>query len=236
MTRSHPPAPSLSRLAALALVGVVGCGGGSDPGSVHMAGTPGAAESGRGIAPRQAMAAGLEATPTARKHKIELGPDRTLVLERAATGTWTLADSGTVHELVRTGDDLEVRTKGTTTAKGRLKGDKLELARGDGSPLVSVGFKPDKVKLQLPGGALWELKHKEDKIKVTRGEAEIGKVKHYPDTGKLKVKDASDVEVAALKDWPGLAGAPGVFLIERAGEIDAAGRAALLLVLAALDR
>ena len=95
---------------------------------------------------------------------------------------------------------------------GTLRGGKLALQDGAGKLVVEVSFSAEKVKATV-GDRVYELKVSEDKIKVRLGEESYGKVKYYPDTGKVKAKDDEENTVIESKSFDRNTGALGAFLI-----------------------
>jgi hypothetical protein len=152
---------------------------------------------------------------------------------------WELRDGGQTYALESTGGyAFKFYEGGSLTAEAGFKEDKLKFKSGDGTLWLKLKFKreegKEKIKVSLveEEAEPWALKIKEDKVKVEKGETEVGKVKYYPDTGKLKLKDAQDNEVASTKDLNRLSAALGVFLID----LDPGRRYCLLLTLLALGK
>lgn len=102
-------------------------------------------------------------------------------------------------------------------AEVKYKEDSIKLVDGNEKLLYKIKFSDDKIKIadneemEKP----FELKRKsEEKTEIRdRSGNEIGNVKFYPDTGKLKVKDSQEKEVLVLKNYKNSA-APGVILFE----------------------
>lgn len=109
----------------------------------------------------------------------------------------------------------------------------------DGQTVAEVRFRDNGFKLRTPQGALlWKVKQypdgrvkvsdndenlnayslrprPDDRVKVKREEAELGKVKFYPERGLIKVKDASETERFATPS-DRLSAAYGVLLMDDA--------------------
>ena len=108
------------------------------------------------------------------------------------------------------------------------------MAAPDKTGYLVVKMKPGKIKIALSEGSEpFSLKFKENKVKVKRGDEVFGKVKFYPDTGKLKVKDKDNKPVARIKNAGKLRAAPGVFLIK---DLDRDRRDFLLALLFGLGK
>ena len=86
---------------------------------------------------------------------------------------------------------------------------------GVDSPFLTFSISSDKVKLPFSSPANpWEIKIKAEKVKVVHGDTIFGKVKYYPESGKLKAKDAAGNTLAEMRGVGGLSAALGVFLVE----------------------
>lgn len=103
-------------------------------------------------------------------------------------------------------------------AKIKYKDDSIKLVDDSEKLLFKVKIKEDKIKIadNEEMTAPYELKSKSaEKIEIRdQSGNEIGNVKFYPDTGKLKVKDAENKEILILKNYKSSA-APGVILFEK---------------------
>lgn len=124
------------------------------------------------------------------------------------SGSWSVKvkDGGAKYKLIK-GDDAVV-------AEAKLKDGKLKFKDASGNLYFKVKIKDDKLKVYLEEeGVPWEIKFKEDKVKVVKEEAEHGKVKYYPDNGKLKAKDKDGNEVASMKEFGKLSGGLAPFLM-----------------------
>lgn len=100
-------------------------------------------------------------------------------------------------------------------ASGRFKGEKITLTAETGGWFLSLKVKPGKIKV-FPdtSSSPFEFKVKPGKVKVVYGGVDYGKVKYYPDTGKLKAKDSMGNTVAEMRGLYTLNAAPGAFLVE----------------------
>jgi hypothetical protein len=152
-------------------------------------------------------------------------------VKRESENKWTLAEGGKTYAIVLGAAEHQLFAGGKQVATAKLKEDKLKVA---GDVTFQLKFKADKIKLSLSeGGPEWDLKYKEDKVKVVKGETELGKVKYYPDKGKLKVKDAGEQELAVSRDIGGLTAAPAPLLIP---ELSPEQRDLIMLTLFAMNK
>ncbi|MBU1171361.1 MAG: hypothetical protein KKD44_17520 [Proteobacteria bacterium] len=137
-------------------------------------------------------------------------------IEYGSDGGWEYRQGGEIYGLEKDQAGVLVFNKGyQMIATGRFKGDKLDMATGTGDGFLFVKVTADKIKFGASSTTMsWEFKIKPDKIKIVYGSMEYGKVKYYPDTGKIKAKDKSDKTVAEIKDSKGLTAAPGAFLVD----------------------
>lgn len=140
-------------------------------------------------------------------------------------------------------EKLEINFEGVTAElkarsndKGRLK--YKESSQGQDKAVVAeVKYKEESIKLvDEKEQLLFKIKFSEDKIKIANNEDmtspfelktkspekieirdssgnEIGNVKFYADTGKLKVKDNQEKEILVIKNFK-LSAAPGVILFK----------------------
>ena len=168
------------------------------------------------------------------KYKIEAGGS-VIVVSQQGGKKWSASEGGTTHT-VAIGDDNSVTfSEGAKElAKGAIRGDKLVMTLEGNKRAMELRIRDDKIKVALAeGGDPWEIKFREDKIKLVRSEKELGKVKYYADTGKLKAKDANEKTVAEVRGVGRLAAGPVAFLIP---DLDAGRRNFILLLLFALGR
>ncbi len=122
---------------------------------------------------------------------IGIGPqDATVELGEASTSQMIV---GRLRESGKRKYELQ---GGRALAEVKPEDDAFKLRTPDGRLLWKVKFKEGKVKIsdneenQHP----YELKDDGDHVKVEDDGKEIGKVRFYPDGGRVKVKDAADAE------------------------------------------
>lgn len=137
-------------------------------------------------------------------------------ISKDVTGDWQFNQGAETYALEKDTKGALVFKKGyQTLASGRFKGEKLDMTTGSGDAFLNLKVTADKIKFSEPGSSTpWELKIKSDKIKLVYGDVEYGKVKYYPETGKIKAKDRMGKTVAEIRDHSGLTAAPGAFLAE----------------------
>ncbi len=101
-----------------------------------------------------------------------------------------------------------------TLAEGKFRGSKLEMKSINGNLYLKLKITAEKIKINWnTGDDTWSLKRKESKIKAKYNDMDYGKIKYYPDNGKLKVKDRFDTVVAEIDKFDRLCFAPGAFLM-----------------------
>ncbi len=130
--------------------------------------------------------------------------------------TFSATEAGSTVSVTVAKDGTVTCKKGSTIlATGKRGADKIELMGPSGRFFMWVRFRADKTKLsfQVEEAEPYSFKVREDKIKVGKGETVLGKVKYYPDNGKVKVKDVNEAEVAVSRDLGRLSAAPGVLLL-----------------------
>jgi hypothetical protein len=102
-------------------------------------------------------------------------------------------------------------------AEVKYKDDSIKLVDEKEQLLFKIKFKDEKIKIadNEEMNTPFELKSKGPEKTEIRDKSgnEIGNVKFYPETGKLKVKDAANNEKLILKNYHNSA-APGVILFE----------------------
>ena len=134
--------------------------------------------------------------------KILLSPGPTEIKIKALEGgVWEAKGAGGQYRLEPgKGDKLIFTLPDQTRIEAVVQVDRAKFKR-NGDLWLGVKLYPDKIKVDLTesGSGDWEYKDKGDKIKVYRGEGQTGKVKYYPETGKLKAKDNDEKEVAVIK-------------------------------------
>jgi hypothetical protein len=103
------------------------------------------------------------------------------------------------------------------TLVAEQKGEKIKVAR-KGKPWLEVKVTTEKIKVYSPENETneWDLKFKGDKIKVSRGNVDLGRVKYHPDTGKLKAKNPDGTEIAVCKGGHKLSAFVAPFLMRDA--------------------
>jgi len=165
-----------------------------------------------------------------------------LVNGKAFVGTasgsdaWTMTVEGQTYSLSRQADGTLSFTQGSTRiASGKLSGDTLVM-NGAEKPFLTVKIGAEKIRFSLVAGDPDPLlfKFKDDKIKVGRDTFEIGKVKFYADTRKLKAKTEAEVEVAVARDCERLSAVLAPFLLEK--ELPLEQRVFLALLMMSLGR
>jgi hypothetical protein len=171
-----------------------------------------------------------------RQFTLALAGGRTVVVEKAAEGRWASREAGDSYLLAADGGGFRFEKNGALVATGKLADGKLKWKAPGGAVLLKIKLKEDKLKVfpsDDENAAGIELKPREDKYKVLRGEVEIGKVKYYPEKRALKVKDAGEKEVGAVAAVDGLFAGPAAFLV---AEFDASRQHLLMLSLLALGK
>jgi len=172
----------------------------------------------------------LAAAATGTEYHLAAGAN-SFTVKRVSENKWTLSEGGKTFAIVLGGAEHQLFAGDKQVATAKLKEDKLKV---EGDVAFQLKFKADKIKLTLAeGGPEWDLKYKEDKVKVVKGETELGKVKFYPDKGKLKVKDAGEQELAVSRDIGGLTAAPAPLLIP---ELSPEQRDLIMLTLFAMNK
>ncbi len=130
--------------------------------------------------------------------------------------TFSATEAGSTLSVTVAQDGTVTCKKGATVlATGKRGADKIELDEPSGRFYLWVRFKAEKTKVsfQVEEEEPYSFKVRDDKIKVCKGETVLGKVKYYPDSGKVKVKDKNEAEVAVSRDLGRLSAAPGVLLL-----------------------
>ena len=172
----------------------------------------------------------------ARDYKLTYGTSGTDVkISTESEDKWTAIHGADVYGVsLKDSGECMLWTNDKQVAHGNLKAGKLKLLKEDGSGYCELKFKESKIKLYLPGETLaYEIKNKENKVKVVWSEVEYGQVKYYPDTKKLKAKNSSRETVATIKNAEKLTTAPAPFLIP---VLKSAQQLHLMLILYALDK
>lgn len=148
---------------------------------------------------------------------------------------WKLQADGLGLSLTKAADGTVTLRRGeTSVASGRRSGSELLLQATEGR-FLKLELKADKTQVWLTSqGEPFEFKAKSDEVKVRQGKTELGKVKFYPDTGKLKAKNAAEEEVALVRGSTKATAALGAFLLP--GEIPLEQKLLVFLLLVAVDR
>ncbi len=159
---------------------------------------------------------------------------RVMEIQETRPGAWTCRADGNRLVVEVTGGDVKLLRDGRRVAAGKVDGARLEVTGADGAAVFSFKFYPDKTKVFLPGRTdPIEFKRKEDKVKVVVKGEEVGKVKYYGDTGKLKAKNAAGEVVAQTRDMGRLSAALAPFVV---ADLNEDLRIQLCLVLLALGK
>lgn len=110
---------------------------------------------------------------------------------------------------------LTFRLPDGSQADGKQNGNALSLRQGN-NLFLEVKLTPAKIEIRPPDQDvfIWELKFKEDKIKVFKRGEILGEVKYYPEKGKLKAKNPAKEEVAVCKGLGRLSAALAPFLMD----------------------
>jgi hypothetical protein len=154
----------------------------------------------------------------------------TVVFERAGGGEVAkIAIDGGKVTITLGGSTIEGEPKGqkrryrkgtSLVAEVKADGDKVKLKDDAGKLLWKIKLSADKIKISdnEENANAFEIKRKDDGFKVVRGETEIGKVKRYPEDGRIKVKGADESEKFAGKGGGGAAWA--VLLLDEVPEAE----------------
>ena len=159
---------------------------------------------------------------------------RSIEVHETSPGLWTCRIGDITWSVQRQGPNIAVRRDDTTVGTGTLEAGKLKVRAKDGALLFALTVRDDKVKLVVQGSATpYEFKYKENKIKVVYRDEAVGKVKFYPESGKLKAKGPDDQVVAVSRDLGRLSASLGPFLVPG---LDDATRVPVVLTLLALGK
>ena len=159
---------------------------------------------------------------------------KAVTVKQASATKWTCAEGKATHALAAEGQDFTFHQDDAPLATGKLEDGKLKMKLPDGTLYLVVKLKIDKAKFSLTDDDEgWEIKTKGEKAKLRKGETEFAKCKFYPDTGKLKVKDAKENTVIESRDLRKLSAAPLALV---APKLDADRRKLLMLFLFAKKR
>lgn len=142
---------------------------------------------------------------------------QTIVFERAGggelaqvtidAGRVTIRLGGATIEGEPKGQKRRYQRGGAFVAEVKADGDKVKLRDERGQLLWKIKIGDDKIKISdnEENENAFEIKRKDDGFKVVRGETELGKVKRYPDDGRIKVKGPDERERFAGKGSGGAA-------------------------------
>lgn len=148
--------------------------------------------------------------------RLKLASGEEARISRSEDGRWAYRCGTEAYGLETDNAGSLVFTKNRRTlASGRFKGEKITLTAETGDWFLSLKLTPGKIKFFPDTSASpLEFKIKPEKVKVVYGGVDFGKVKYYPDTGKLKAKDNMGNTVAEMRGLDKLNAAPGAFLVE----------------------
>jgi hypothetical protein len=141
------------------------------------------------------------------KIKVKKGEEALFVFSETDPGsTWKAASKNYELKISRDAEGYKF-SLGSPIENYKLKKKELKykLYNQEGKLRFKVKIKPEdnKIKISRKEEDLfaWSLKKKapENKYKVKKADLDIGKVKYYPEKGKIKVKDTSDNEICSLK-------------------------------------
>jgi hypothetical protein len=145
------------------------------------------------------VAAPATAAEGGEKRKVKRADREWLVLKERADG-WRATSAGASLEVRRDGAGLVLQGRGRWTA--RRSGDRIRIAGPADRPFATIDAGLEKTKIAFEGGTPpLTLKRKEDpdKIKVKSGDRDVGKLKLYPEKGKVKAKGEGEEELCETK-------------------------------------
>lgn len=134
---------------------------------------------------------------------------------------WEYSQEGTTWSMTNSSNGKIVFKKEyETLAEGDFNGSNVTMETPKKEFYLYVNVSSDKVKVNWnERDDEWVLKIKnEEKIKAKYNEMDFGKIKFYPKTKKLKVKDRFDKAVVKVKSCDKLKFAPGAFLMSELSE------------------
>ena len=155
----------------------------------------------------------------AEKFKVKKGEEEWLTF-RVQDDGWKAEASGLTVRIKEKGSKLEFKTSSAEYVMKEKEEGKFKIYNPDESLLLKVKCDGEKCKVYQSEDdpEPWSIKAKDDnRFKVSKGEKELGQVKFYPDTLKVKVKDPSDVEICSMKS-DRLRSAPAVILFTELSE------------------
>ena len=131
---------------------------------------------------------------------------------------WLAKSPTTKFKLKRKGDKYFLASK-ESTYRLKLKENKIKVYTQENNFSFVVKWKTDKIKIsqQKDGSNPWELKLVKNGYKIVKDNIEIGKIKFYPEKGKIKVKDWYGAVIATMKSEK-LFPSPAVALFDNFGD------------------
>lgn len=153
------------------------------------------------------------------KFKVKKGEEEWLTFREQDDG-WKAEAPGLTVRVKEEGSKLEFKTASAEYVMKEKEEGKFKIYNPDGFLLLKVKCDGEKCKIYQSeeDPEPWEIKVKdENRFKVEKGDKELGQVKFYPDTLKVKVKDTSDVEICSMKT-DRLRSAPAVCLFNELPE------------------
>jgi hypothetical protein len=146
------------------------------------------------------LAPGAARAADGEKRKVKRADREWLVLREKPEG-WRATSAGATLEVSRSGGTLDLRGRGSWRAQ--RTGDAVRITGPGGKPWATVDAGAEKTRIAFEGGRRPPLtiKRKDaEKLKVTVGDREAGKIKLYADKGKVKAKaEAGDEELCETK-------------------------------------
>jgi hypothetical protein len=155
----------------------------------------------------------------AEKFKVKKGEKEWLIFREQDEG-WKAEAPGLTVRIKEEGNKLEFKTSSAEYVMKEKEEGKFKIYNPDGSLLLKVKCDGEKCKIYQSeeDPDPWEIKVKdENRFKVEKGDKELGQVKFYPDTLKVKVKDPSNAELCSMKS-DRLRSAPAVCLFNELPE------------------
>ncbi len=146
--------------------------------------------------------------------------DKIVSISNPYGSLWEYSENGAIWSITNSTNGKVVFNKGyETLAEGKFNGSKLTMESPKNDLYLFIKISSDKIKVNWnENDDEWELKRKEDKIKARYNGMKYGKIKFYPDTKKLKVKDRFDKAIVEIKKCDKLLFAPGAFLMNHLSE------------------
>ncbi|KJR40433.1 secreted protein [Candidatus Magnetoovum chiemensis] len=152
---------------------------------------------------------------------VELEKNESLLISFKQTSYgWQSKSNSKTFEIEKTGNTYQFKS-GSLFYTLKIKDDKYKLYNIKDVLVFKIKEKEGKIKISQseedPNPWILKLSDNEGKYKVEKSGAEIGKVKYYPDDGKLKAKDDKDNVLCSMK-YNHLSIAPAVCLINGISE------------------